>query len=189
MLPLPDATPRRFVISGCSGGGKSTLIAALAGRGFQTFPEPGRIIVKEEMATGGSALPWKDTTAFATRAIAMSLANWRASGPGLSFHDRCFIDQLSWFASTGTELPPDNSEIAVTHRFETTVFLVPPWPDLYQSDDERRHDLAAAIREYEALRHFYPSCGYTITELPRTKVAERVSFILARTTATTYDLP
>jgi predicted ATPase len=38
---------RFIVLSGCSGGGKSTLLAALQRRGFAVFEEPGRQIVKE----------------------------------------------------------------------------------------------------------------------------------------------
>ena len=51
---------RFVVISGCSSGGKSTLIAELGKRGHAVVDEPGRRIVKEELASGGSALPWLD---------------------------------------------------------------------------------------------------------------------------------
>jgi predicted ATPase len=47
---------RFVVISGCSGGGKSTLIAEFGRRGYAIVEEPGRRIVKEELANGGSAL-------------------------------------------------------------------------------------------------------------------------------------
>jgi hypothetical protein len=48
----------RFVaISGCSSGGKSTLLAELGRRGHATVEEPGRRIVKQELAGEGSALP------------------------------------------------------------------------------------------------------------------------------------
>jgi AAA domain len=39
---------RFVVISGCSGGGKSTLLIELGRRGYATVEEPGRRIVKEE---------------------------------------------------------------------------------------------------------------------------------------------
>ena len=48
---------RFVVISGCSSGGKSTLIAELSRRGYAVVEEPGRRIVKEEMARNGLALP------------------------------------------------------------------------------------------------------------------------------------
>jgi predicted ATPase len=56
-------------ISGCSGGGKSTVLAELQQRGFATIEEPGRRIVAEEIKRDGRALPWIDPVAFAGRAI------------------------------------------------------------------------------------------------------------------------
>jgi predicted ATPase len=56
----------RFVlITGCSGGGKSTLLAELHARGHHVVEEPGRRIVKQELKAGGQALPWVDEIAFA----------------------------------------------------------------------------------------------------------------------------
>jgi predicted ATPase len=47
--------PETFVtISGCSSGGKSTLLAELRGCGFATIDEPGRRIVDEELKRGGA---------------------------------------------------------------------------------------------------------------------------------------
>ena len=71
---------RFVVISGCSSGGKSTLIAELAKRRYAVVDEPGRRIVKEELARGGSALPWVDRVAFARRAIAIALADRAVAG-------------------------------------------------------------------------------------------------------------
>ncbi|WP_409999599.1 AAA family ATPase [Rhizobium leguminosarum] len=49
---------RSVLISGCSGGGKSTLLAELAARGHAVVEEPGRRIVKQELEGDGAALPW-----------------------------------------------------------------------------------------------------------------------------------
>ena len=51
------------VVSGSSGGGKSTLLAALGRRGYPVVEEPGRRIVASEIERGGDALPWKDAVA------------------------------------------------------------------------------------------------------------------------------
>jgi predicted ATPase len=63
------------VISGCSSGGKSTLLTELGRRGYITVEEPGRRIVKEEMLGNGLALPWVNGIAFARRAITLALAD------------------------------------------------------------------------------------------------------------------
>jgi predicted ATPase len=78
---------RSVVISGCSSGGKSTLLAELGRRGHATVEEPGRRIVKQELAGEGSALPWVNGAAFARRAIELAVADRRAAadrpgGPG-----------------------------------------------------------------------------------------------------------
>src|ERR1700730_15527752 len=44
------------VMSGCSGGGKSTLLTELGRRGYMTVEEPGRRIVKDELLGNGLAL-------------------------------------------------------------------------------------------------------------------------------------
>ena len=51
---------KSVVISGCSEGGKSTLLGELSNRGFTCIPEPGIQIVKEQLSIGGDALPWKN---------------------------------------------------------------------------------------------------------------------------------
>src|SRR5271167_1547599 len=85
---------RFVVISGCSSGGKSTLLTELGRRGHAIVEEPGRRIVKEETLGAGLALPWADETAFARRAIALALAD-RAAANGVAgwvFFDRGLID-------------------------------------------------------------------------------------------------
>ncbi len=49
---------RFVVLSGCSGGGKSTLLAELRRRGHACVEEPGRRIIQEEARNGGQAVPW-----------------------------------------------------------------------------------------------------------------------------------
>ena len=89
------------VISGCSGGGKSTLLAELARRGHRVVDEPGRRIVADEMDRGGSALPWVDPVAFARRAVDLARADREAvrGMSGWAFFDRGLID-AAWLLST-----------------------------------------------------------------------------------------
>jgi nicotinamide riboside kinase len=98
----PDPS-RLVVLSGCSGGGKSTLLAELARRGRAIVEEPGRRIVAEEVSGDGSALPWVDSVAFARRAVAMALED-RAQAAGADrwvFFDRGLVD-----AAAGWSTPP-----------------------------------------------------------------------------------
>jgi predicted ATPase len=167
---------RFVVISGCSGGGKSTLLAELGRRGHTVVEEPGRRIVVEEMNNGGSALPWVDMAAFARRAITTALAD-RSSTPasgGWIFFDRSLIDAAIALQHLTRE--PVLEEFAQTHRYHRRVFLAPPWPELYFTDRELRH--SPAVAEYYRLFKAYTSLGYEVLILPRVGVVERADFVL-----------
>lgn len=167
-----------MVISGCSGGGKSTLLAELAARGYPVVQEPGKRIVQEELVANGAALPWVDGAAFARRAMAVALADRISAGrlPGWVFFDRGLIDAAAALQHFTRE--PVLDRIGLLHRYHRRVFFTPPWPEIYATDAERRHDLDAAIAEYDRLLSTYPSLGYHVIALPKVGVSERADFIL-----------
>jgi predicted ATPase len=179
--PIPIDRPNRFVIiSGCSSGGKSTLLAELSRRGYATVEEPGRRIVSEEMLGDGRALPWVDAIAFARRAVALALTDLvKASNvSGWVFFDRGLIDAAAAVEHLTGE--PVLATIAQEHRFHHRVFLAPPWPEIYVTDLERRHGFDAAVAEYQRLLDVYPALGYEVTILPRIGISERADFVLNR---------
>jgi len=178
-MPDQNSTDLFVVISGCSAGGKSTLLAELGRRGYAVVEEPGRRIVRDELKAKGSALPWVDATAFARRAIAMSLAD-RAAVAGRGdwvFFDRGLIDAAAALQHLTGEaaLPP----LRRSHRYHRRVFLAPPWPEIYVTDTERRHGFDSALPEYRRLLGTYPSLGYEVFILPKIGVRERADFVLS----------
>jgi predicted ATPase len=166
-------------ISGCSGGGKSTLLIELRRRGFAGVDEPGRRVVAEERERGGKARPWVDAIAFARRAIEVSLADRAAAAEssGWTFFDRGLIDAAAALSHLTGE--PVVEKFGRSHRYNKRVFLVPPWPEIYTLDQERRHGLTEALAEYDRLIQVYPSLAYDIHILPKVGLAERADWILA----------
>ncbi len=171
-------TPRRIVISGCSGGGKSTLLAELAARGLATRLEPGREIVREELAAGGDALPWVNLEAFLRRAAARSLADVLAAAELDSpvFFDRSIVDALAGLERLGAPVEPAWRDAAA--HYDDPVFMAPPWPDLFETDPERRHAFEDAVAEHESLIAAYAALGYRLVDLPKLSVAQRADFVL-----------
>jgi predicted ATPase len=178
-LNEPDGgnASRFVVISGCSGGGKSTVLAELARRGYAVVPEPGRRVVEEEVAANGRALPWVDLTVFLARVVDLARADLAAPhGPGWVFFDRGLFDAAVALAHVkGT---PIRETLRDAPGFYRRVFLTPPWPEIYVQDASRRHDLASARAEYDRLLAAYPAQGYEVNLLPKTGVAARADFIL-----------
>jgi len=169
---------KRVLISGCSGGGKSSLLAELASRGFSTVEEPGRRIVKHELETGGDALPWSDLAAFARRAIEVAIADSVAalSRSDWTFFDRGLIDAVAAHHHATGE--PIQGELLQANRYHKRVFLTAPWPEIYVPDLERRHGFDAAVAEYDRLVSLLPTLGYEIVMLPKVPVRDRADFLL-----------
>ncbi len=167
---------RLVVLSGCSGGGKSALLDGLRRRGFETVQEPGRKIVREELRTGGQALPWTDPAGFARRCIDLALADLNDDhGDEWVFFDRGLVDAS---AALKHHTGAAGCTVDDLKRYHRRVFLVPPWPELYDGDEERRLGFDEATAEYDRLHTSYAILGYHIVVLPKTTVDQRINFVL-----------
>lgn len=167
------------LISGCSGGGKSTLLAALQARGHHIVDEPGRRIVKDELKKGGQALPWVDPVAFARRAVEIALSDREAAQAhsGWVFFDRGLIDAASALESLTGESVLEI--LGARHRYHRRVFMAPPWPEIYVKDAERLHGFEIGLSEYHRVEKAYPALGYDLIKLPTETVSARADFVLA----------
>lgn len=180
--PALSASGDLVVISGCSGGGKSSLLHEMSRRGFPVFPEPGRQIVKEELFIGGGALPWLDLPAFLRRAFDRAVYFFNAARPGPRpvLFDRSTLDCICALEVAGSPIPDHWWRAVEKYRYHRRIFLAPPWREIFVNDPERRHDFGAATREFEALTSFLPRAGYGVVEIPKGKVAERADFLEAQ---------
>ena len=180
-----DGPCRAVVITGCSGGGKSTLLAELSRRGHSVFPEAGRQIVREQDWIGGDALPWIAPERFCELLLSRALHQRisAASEPGLAFFDRSVVEPLAGLARMGLPVADHFVRAAEVCRYNETVFVAPPWPEIFRQDAERRHGLDAALEEYAPLLATYRRLGYRLVELPNIDVAARADFVLAELNA------
>ena len=173
---------RFFVITGGPGSGKSTLLAALGDHGIVHMPEGGRQIIRAQQAIGGTALPWADRDAFATAMLDHDKAIYRQAlthdGPVL--FDRGIPDIIGYRALCGLSCPPDLVRAAAELRYNRTVFIAPPWREIYANDTERKQDWAEAVATHDAMVLAYEALGYDLVPLPLGLVAERAAFVLHR---------
>lgn len=166
------------VLSGCSGGGKTTLLEELARRGYPCVPEPGRRVILAEEKAGGEALPWENLTRFAEAAMRMAMtdiAQWSESEDWV-FCDRGLVDAAAALAHLSGN--PLNTYLKHMPRYHTTVFMTPPWAEIYRQDDQRRHDFTAAKQEYDRLLQAYPDAGYEPVVLAKVSVQQRADDVL-----------
>jgi predicted ATPase len=169
-----------FVITGGPGAGKSALIAALEAEGFRCSAEAGRAIIRQQAAIGGRALPWVEPALFAELMLSWEMRAHAAMSerPGVAFFDRGVPDVIGYLRLLGSSVPPHMTRAAERHRYNRTVFVCPPWPEIFAQDEERRQTPEEAERTFDAMLRTYADCGYDLVEVPRAPVPERLAFVL-----------
>jgi predicted ATPase len=180
--PANVAGARDFyvVISGCSGGGKSSLLGELSERGYRVFAEPGRQIVKEQNFIGGDGIPSQDARKFSELCVSRAMHNMIIAAGTTShvFFDRSIVDNVSGLQHTPEGAPPHLVMAMETFRYGKKVFMTPPWPEMFRTDSERTHSYEVALADYATLLPAYERLGHQIIILPKVSVKERVDFIL-----------
>lgn len=172
--------PNLFVVSGGPGAGKTTVLQELAGRGYRFAPEIARLIIQEEVQSNGTAVPSGDREAYTLLMLERSVQSYlsHTPAPGPTFSDRGIPDTLCYARLIGLTNQESILDACRQYRYAPVVFLAPPWKEIYKTDHERRQDFGEAESTYEQMLQVYRECGYTISELPKTKPAARADFIL-----------
>ena len=83
-----NTSDKLHIISGGPGSGKSSLLDALQRGGYKTMPEAGRAIIQDQVAIGGTAVPWADRMAFAELML-----DWELR----SYHEACEFAEPVFF--------------------------------------------------------------------------------------------
>lgn len=179
-LPYPT---NLVVITGGPGAGKTTLINYLNERGYETSPEIARNVIETQQERGGTALPWQDNDAYCRLMTRGSIRAWQdgmAQDPLPVFFDSGLPDTLAH--RRVAKLPEDNALIQAieTYRYRRTVFILPPWAEIYKNDNQRTQTFAEAVKTYVILYRTYLECGYDPIEIRKGPVEQRAAQILAR---------
>lgn len=169
-----------FILTGGPGSGKTTLIQALSAHGYKYVEEVGRNIIKEEIAYQGDALPWGDKAKYADRMLSQSTDDYMKllDEEDIYFFDRGIPDTLGYMYLE--QIIPGGKVIRATkeYRYNPIVFILPPWKEIYETDQERKQDYAEAVATYQKMRQTYTEAGYSLIEVPCTSIEKRAEFII-----------
>ena len=173
-----------IVISGCSGGGKSTLLAELSENGYTVIPEVGRELVKEQLELNSNILPWKEPTRFCELLVEKSVERYheaiklKSVKDNAVFFDRCFLEGISYFQTLNIPDADKYHHFVDELRYYSTIFMAPPWEEIFCEDAERKNPFKNAVEEYDRLLEYYVKYGYELVILPKFSVKDRYQFIV-----------
>jgi predicted ATPase len=93
------------------------------------------------------------------------------------FLDRGIPDVLAYMHYIGDSYPDFFDEACHASKY-SKIFMLPPWEEIYVSDEERYENFEQAKLICEHLKETYRSYGYDIIEVPKDSVDNRILFIL-----------
>ena len=162
----------RFLITGCSGGGKTTLLRALSAKGHATVSEPGERLIAKGIA------PWDDAVRFLEAALEMAADDLERHErtDGAVFFDRGTIDAAAGLERAGLGKAKDF--LAPLPKYDNPVFLAPPWPEIFTQTATRQYGFTAAIKEFQHLETVVPALGYETVHIPKIDIFSRVDFVV-----------
>lgn len=170
-----------FVITGGPSTGKTTLVEALKKQGHHTVAEAAREILEEQEARGGDVCTYRNTAQFVETEFQRSVASYshvqQEDNRAATFFDRGIPDIIAYARFRNIPMSAALEEAARTYRYNKTVFIAPPWCEIYCTDAERTESYTEAVRLHHAIVAIYQEYGYSLVELPRISVQERVQFV------------
>lgn len=170
-----------FVFTGGPGAGKTAVIEILEKKGYPCIPEVARQIIREQVVSGGSGVPWKDMQLYTQLMQTQTIAVFDAApstSAGACFFDRGLPDVICH--AQLNSLPVDEALQTATQqlRYNQQVFLFPPWEEIYHIDAERKQSFETAVATYEELKDVYRKYDYVLVEVPKMSIIDRAEFIL-----------
>jgi predicted ATPase len=169
---------RRVILSGGPGAGKTSLLAELSRRGYSTVSESARELISERVVRGDPPRP--EPTAFARELLRRDKLKY-VSLPAecqVVFFDRSPIESLGMVQETAPLPQAQLQAELASFRFHSSVFMLPPWQEIYRTDAERDHTFEHATQVHASLVRWYTKCGFYIHEVPKLAVAARAEHVL-----------
>jgi predicted ATPase len=172
---------KKIVITGGPGTGKSTVITELEKQKFTCMHEISRAITLMAKKNGIEQLFLKDPLLFSKLLLEARIEQFKKATTYKAdsvFFDRGIADVFAYMNYLGVNYPDIFVEECNRNKYYNVVFLMPPWKEIYITDNERYESFEQALAIHNHLNIAYKNLGYTVIEVPFGTVKERVKFIL-----------
>ncbi|NPA45606.1 MAG: ATP-binding protein [Chlorobi bacterium] len=173
--------PKKIVITGGPGTGKSTVINELIRRGYNAMPEVSREVIREAKKQGIDQLFLTDPLLFSKKLIEGRVRQWEEAqqmDTDLVFFDRGIPDVPAYMRYSKTPVPEEFMEYCHRYRYNQPVFIMPPWQEIYVNDFERYESFNQAQLIHNRLVNMYMELEYFLIFVPFGTVEKRADFIL-----------
>lgn len=168
------------LIIGGPGSGKTTVIEGLTEKGYVCYPEVSREVIHEARKQGIEQLFLEKPLLFSELLLEGRKKQFHSAVQEeneIVFIDRGIPDVLAYMHYIGDAYPAFFDEACREHKY-SRIFILPPWEEIYTSDDARYETYEQAILIHQHLIETYENYGYSLTEVPKDTLENRINFIL-----------
>lgn len=169
-----------IVIIGGPGTGKSTIIDGLIEKGFCCYPEISRQVTLEAKKQGIEQLFLENPLLFSELLLEGRKKQFKSAleePHEVVFIDRGIPDVLAYMHYIGDSYPA-HFDLACRENIYTKIFILPPWEEIYVSDEARYENFEQAKLIQNHLVETYQKYGYQLLEVPKDTLDNRILFIL-----------
>lgn len=171
---------KKIVITGGPGTGKSSIVKKLESQGETCLHEISRQVTLKARKEGIEQLFLSQPLLFSEKLLEGRLKQFHKATKFEADHifiDRGLPDVVAYMEFFNTSYPESFTITCDLHRYEQ-VFFLPPWEEIYRSDNERYENYEEALKISSYLYNTYKEYGYQPIEVPKLSVEERCRFIL-----------
>jgi len=171
---------QKIVITGGPGTGKTMIVDELINRNYKCMSEISREVTLKARENGTEQLFLTEPLRFSQLLLEGRLNQYHEADKykeKMVFFDRGIPDVHSYMNFFKTAFPNIYIESSNIYRY-THIFLLPPWEEIYTSDNERYETYEESLEIHEHLKDGYTNCGYKVIVVPYGTVAERTDYIL-----------
>lgn len=171
---------KKIVITGGPGTGKSTVIDELHKRKFACMFEISRDVTVQAQQKGIDQLFLTKPLLFSELLIKGRINQYLEASKNKNnfiFFDRGIPDVHAYMNYISIDYPETYVENSYRYRYDF-IFLMPPWEEIYITDNERYENFEQALAIHNHLERTYKQLNYPIFEVPKGTVNERIAFIL-----------
>jgi len=172
--------PKKIVITGGPGTGKSSIINQLQSRGHLCYEEISRQVTLQARKDGIDQLFLTEPLLFSQKLLEGRIQQFieAVKEPKDNvFLDRGLPDVLAYMDYIGDTYPNHFTETCNAYQYDY-VFVLAPWQEIFTSDSERYESFEKATEIHHHLFETYKRFGYQLIDVPFGSIENRTDFVL-----------
>ncbi|WP_400078362.1 AAA family ATPase [Winogradskyella sp. R77965] len=172
--------PKKIVITGGPGTGKTSIINHLIKSGFLCYDEISRQVTLQARKEGIEQLFLTKPLLFSEKLLegrTQQFFDAQKELDNVVFLDRGIPDILAYMDYADDTYPDHFVKACETYTYDS-IFVLAPWQEIFTSDSERYENFEQAIEIHHHLLDTYKRFGYNLIDVPFGSIKTRTDFVL-----------